>query len=224
MSQKKRNNVDLGKLFVANSVTLATRVRAYILRAIANKLNRKGEFELYVTPFSSRPVLHVNDIAGNKAPYALTFSDAVTRFGSKLEEEDLGEAYRRAGKSFDRQLSQIFVVLKEDPNNKRVIAARGTRGQYRGTGRGRGYGAPRGGNQERGRGNIRGFSNGQGRPKNNRGTKRRLEDQPPNERSGQWQPQQQNGSQLQPQFQAENTRSNPNSNVGYAVKRQNLNI
>ena len=27
---KKRNNVDLGKIFVANSVTLATRVRADI--------------------------------------------------------------------------------------------------------------------------------------------------------------------------------------------------
>jgi hypothetical protein len=87
---KEKNNVDLGRLFVANCVTLATRVRGDVLRAIANKNNKKGKFELYFTPFSSRLVLHVKDIEGNKTPYVLKFADAVKRFGSSLEEEDLG--------------------------------------------------------------------------------------------------------------------------------------
>jgi hypothetical protein len=214
-ANKKKNSVDLGRLFVANCVTLATRVRADILRAIANKLNKKGGVEMYVTPFSSRPVLHVKDMSGNKAPYALTFADAVTRYGSKLEEGDLGEAYRRAGKSFDGQLSQLFVVLKEDPNNVRVIPARGTGNQYRGTGRGNG--APRGGNQERGRGNYRGY--GQGRAHADRGRKRTYDEQSSNEQSGSRQTQ--NG--YQSQLRAQNQQRNPAMNVGYAVKRQNLN-
>ena len=67
-----------------------------------------------------RPVLHVKET--NKSPYALTFADAIRRYGASLEEEELGEAYRRAGRSFDRQLSQIFIVLKEDPNRLRILS------------------------------------------------------------------------------------------------------
>ena len=122
-AEKKRNNADLGKLFVANCVTIATRVRVDIMRAIATKNYNKGVMELYVSPFSSRPVLHIKEV--NKAPYALTFADAVSRYGASLDDDDLGEAYRRAGRGFDRQLAQIFVVLKEDPNKLRVFPARG---------------------------------------------------------------------------------------------------
>ncbi len=35
-----------------------------------------------------------------------TFSDAVTRYGANLAEEDLREAYRRAGVVFKEQLQQ----------------------------------------------------------------------------------------------------------------------
>ena len=94
-AEKKRNNSDLGKLFLANCVTLATRVRIDIMRAIATKNNNKEVLEMYVPPFSFRPVLHIKD--SGKSPYALTFADAVTRYGGTLSEDDLGGA----GRSFN---------------------------------------------------------------------------------------------------------------------------
>ena len=43
----------------------------------------------------------------------LSFSDALVRYGSGLLEQDLGEAYKKAGISFRGQLQQNFVVLHE---------------------------------------------------------------------------------------------------------------
>jgi hypothetical protein len=43
----------------------------------------------------------------------LTFVDAVARFGDGLTEDNLSEAYRRAGTAFNGQLAQHFVVLKD---------------------------------------------------------------------------------------------------------------
>ena len=82
----------------------------------------------------------MKDLAFGRAPYALTFADSVARFGASLIEDDLHEAYRRAGTGFNGQLRQLFVVLKEDPGNKRVIPARAAHGtgSDRGAGRGRG--------------------------------------------------------------------------------------
>ena len=51
-AEKKMNKADLGKLFVANCVTLATRVRTDILRAIATKNSNKGVLELCLGPSS----------------------------------------------------------------------------------------------------------------------------------------------------------------------------
>ena len=159
-AEKKKKHVDLGKLFVANCVTLATGVRSDILRTIAIKNSNKGVLDLFVAPFSSRPVLHVKEV--NKSPFALTFADAITRYGATLKEEDLEEAYRKAGRSFDSQLSQLFVVLKEDPDRLRVFAARGAKRGIGGRGRG----------NERGRGGQqRGYTRGKGYS-GERGTKR----------------------------------------------------
>ena len=104
----------------------------------------------------------------------LTFIDAVKRFGDSLEEEDLGEAYMRAGNHFNRQLSQTFVVLKEDSEGTRRAQNPGRgRGALRAWGNYRGRGYPRGrGNYNRG-----GYSgdrgSGQGQSQyQNRGQKR----------------------------------------------------
>ena len=70
-------SVEIGfLLFVVNSVTLATQVRCDILKAIATKLSKPDVLEMYVTPFISRPVIHIKEKTGNNAPYALTFADA----------------------------------------------------------------------------------------------------------------------------------------------------
>ena len=78
-AKKKKAKVDMGNLFVANSVTLATRVRTDILKAIGNKCSN-GETDMFVVSFTSRPILQVKKKDGS-GQYALTFADAVARFG-----------------------------------------------------------------------------------------------------------------------------------------------
>jgi hypothetical protein len=43
----------------------------------------------------------------------LSFSDALVRYGSGLRENDLGEAYKKAGIAFKGQMEQNFVVLHD---------------------------------------------------------------------------------------------------------------
>ena len=112
MRLKKKAGQDFGRTQIKNSVTLATRVRIDILKAMAKKFSADQE-DLYVYGYASRPVLHVRPKDGNKRPMWLTFSDALIRFGSGLGVCDLGEAYQRAGVAFKGQLQQNFVVLHE---------------------------------------------------------------------------------------------------------------
>jgi hypothetical protein len=44
---------------------------------------------------------------------SFTFIDSVSRFGRQLSKEELETAYGRAGRSFNGQLQQNFVVLNE---------------------------------------------------------------------------------------------------------------
>jgi hypothetical protein len=91
-SQKKAGQ-DHGRAYITNCVTLATRVRVDILKAMAKKFANDKE-ELFVFGFTSRPVLHVKPKEIGKAPMWLAFSDALIRYGSGLGESDLGDAYR----------------------------------------------------------------------------------------------------------------------------------
>ncbi len=109
---QKKAGQDFGRTQITNSVTLATRVRIDILKAMAKKFSTDQE-DLYVYGYTSRPVLHVRPKKGNKRPMWLTFSDALIRFGSGLGVGDLGDAYQRAGVAFKGQLQQNFVVLHE---------------------------------------------------------------------------------------------------------------
>ena len=121
-AEKKRAGDDFGKVFIANSVSLGTRVRIDILKAIAKKYtNEKQDF--HVAAFSSRPVLQVKEKGTEKRPMVLTFIDAVTRYGREMVEGDLVEAYRRAGRTFQGQLQQNFVVLRDRTSNP--VAAEG---------------------------------------------------------------------------------------------------
>ena len=82
------------------------------MKAIAKKFSNETE-EMFVVAFTSRPVLQVRPKDRNKNSMAFTFSDAVTRYGEGMQEEELGEAYRRAGAAFKGQLQQNFVVLHD---------------------------------------------------------------------------------------------------------------
>jgi hypothetical protein len=100
-----------GRIFVANCVTQATRVRLEILRAIAKKCCSNTE-DMLVMGFTSRPVLQVRRKDGGDQR-VLTFVDAIERYGRRVNEGDLCLAYERAGLTFRGQMEQNFVVLTE---------------------------------------------------------------------------------------------------------------
>jgi hypothetical protein len=111
--RKEGDGKSLGRLYVANSVTLSTRVRIDVLKAIARKIST-GTDAAHVAAFSSRPILHVKSgSTGDQTMRAFTFIDAVIKYGSILKKNDLDEAYRRAGSAFRGQVEQHFVVLNE---------------------------------------------------------------------------------------------------------------
>jgi hypothetical protein len=138
---------DRERLFVTNSVNLATRVRIEILKAIAKNVGT-SDVLAYVVSFIPRPVLHVRrkSVSTNQRSY--TFVDAVGMYGHLLALSDLTSAYKKAGKSFDGQLQQNFIVLNEEDQQKcwGSLPAAPPSG-YRGRGRGhwRGSGNPSGG-------------------------------------------------------------------------------
>ena len=105
-----------GRMFVANSVTLATRVRTDVLKAIAKRFSNNNE-DLFVIGFTSRPVLTVKR-KDTGSQYALTYVDAVAKFGESLSRGELQVAYGRAGNSFAGQLQQNFVVLHDKGEGK----------------------------------------------------------------------------------------------------------
>ena len=95
--------------------------------------------DFFVVGFTSRPVLTVRrkDKSGQ---YALTYVDAVAKYGGNLSRGELQVAYGRAGESFAGQLQQNFVVLhdKGEGNGNLGAAHKGGPGLAMGGGRKRG--------------------------------------------------------------------------------------
>jgi hypothetical protein len=113
-AEKKKSGSDMGRIFIANSVNLATRVRVDILKALARKVTDQ-HLVAYAIPFVSRPVMQVRSKDGGSISDARSFSftDAVAKYGHLLKQFELADAYRRAGDHFKGQLEQQFIVLKE---------------------------------------------------------------------------------------------------------------
>jgi hypothetical protein len=80
--------------------------------AIAEQFSNPYREQMYVVAYSSRPVLHIKSGEGQR-PFALTFLNAIARFGRDVAQDRLEEAYKRAGRAFTGQLEQHFVILKE---------------------------------------------------------------------------------------------------------------
>ena len=109
---KKKSGHDFGRVYLANSVTLGTRVRIEIMRVMAKCCANDNEI-MHVSAFSSRPMLHVRPKKTGGRSMAFTFGDAITRYGIQMRQGELGEAYRRAGVAFKGQMQQNFVVLHD---------------------------------------------------------------------------------------------------------------
>jgi hypothetical protein len=113
-AEKKKSGTDLGRLFIANCVNLATRVRVDILKALARKVSNSNTVA-YAVPFVSRPVMQIRSKESGMGSEARSFSftDAVSKYGHLLKHFELAEAYRRAGNHFVGQMEQQFLVLRE---------------------------------------------------------------------------------------------------------------
>jgi hypothetical protein len=159
---------NLERVFIANSVNPPTRVRIEILKAIARKITNDKELA-YVVGFIPRPVMHIKKKGnGDQAPFkTYSFVDAVKYHGGVLAQEDLGGAYARAGRAFDGQLQQNFVVLCDAESGQAQARFHATR-QARGSGRGR---APRGASGSGGGGGAA----GSGPAPTGRGEKRKVD-------------------------------------------------
>jgi hypothetical protein len=133
-AEKKKNKLlsrEMDTLFISNSVSLATRVRVDVMKAIARKVSNKDDLA-YVAGFTSRPMMHIRK-AGAPSPTtrplkSFSYIDTVTRYGHLVDVEDLETAYGRAGRSFNGQLQQNFVVLNErdQASLQSVSGSRGT--------------------------------------------------------------------------------------------------
>jgi len=115
-AEKRRKNelpAEQKNLFITNVSTLATRVRIDVLKAIARKLSTDKEMA-YVSGFVSRPMMHIKKMPvtqTSKPLKSFSFIDSVAKYGDLVADEDLSSAYFRAGRAFDGQLEQNFVLL-----------------------------------------------------------------------------------------------------------------
>ena len=82
--EKRKAGQDFGRIYIANCVTLATRVRVDIMKSIIRKFNGKDDLEMYVSSYTSRPVLRIKNIKTQRISI-LTFTGAVLRFGNRLD-------------------------------------------------------------------------------------------------------------------------------------------
>ena len=122
---KKKPGGDFGKLHVANSVTMSTRVRTDIMRGIAPQYSVEGKLDMFVAAYYSRPVIHIKEGTdrGQTKSYALTFTDAIAKYGKTLREEFLLDAYKKVGMAFKGHLEQHFVVLKDLDVERMLVTA-----------------------------------------------------------------------------------------------------
>jgi hypothetical protein len=179
-------------LFIANAVTLTTRVRIEILRALSKVLSSDTQ-DAFVIGFTSRPVLLVKakspedtesmgETSDQDLPLAVnvstgrsyTFCEAVEKWGHLVTQSGLTMAYRKACPAFNGCLEQYFVILKEQASDTSDLFDRlaGPSGPNSSPLRTRGGRGSRGGRGFHGRPPYHGVASFVGRRPMSAGTKR----------------------------------------------------
>jgi len=166
------------KVQVTTVITLATKVRFEIMKAIARRIESDSE-TAYVPTFLPRPILHIKAKSDRSSSEprgrdprkhlsSLTFADSIMQYGGLISGSDLEPAYKKAAGNFRGQMRQHFVVLEDLEHRSRfavpppAVAKPGTSGTS-GSGRTGGSGATS-------------WSSGPPAAKGARGTKRTMED------------------------------------------------
>jgi hypothetical protein len=128
--EMKRNNIEL-QCNISDCTTKGTKVRIEVLKAITNKF-KNDEEKWTITMFEPKPVIKVTNIR-TRQEKILNYQEAVRRFGDKLTQEDLKEAYETAGSVYEHEMTCTFVVLKDEhmirhqkpgPSSARLPAAK----------------------------------------------------------------------------------------------------
>lgn len=116
----KEDKDKYGEISFHPKMTLASRVRVEILRAISRKII-SPTLAGYCPIYNPRPILHVGPMVDGRVDKreTLTYVDAVLRFRHLLTINDLSFAYQRVSKGFPGCLRQTFIVLNDD--DRRVV-------------------------------------------------------------------------------------------------------
>ena len=96
---------------------MATRVRVEILHSIANLIKRRDPsvIRAMCLQYIPKPVIKVvrKSMSGSESVQTMTFIEAVcwVKENELMRVVDLSKAYERAGSTFNRVLTQTFVLL-----------------------------------------------------------------------------------------------------------------
>ena len=151
----KKLDPDLMGYQVMTMITLATRIRMDIMKAIAKRLESATE-SAYVPNFLARPIMHIKKKAATSATpvRSLTFVEAVCQYGGKLQMGDLDIAFDKAKGHFRGMMRQHFILFSdpEVTTSSRVPGTKGATAGASGTGGPRGMKRPGGVDGASGRG------------------------------------------------------------------------
>ena len=109
---------ELAELHVTTVITLGTRVRMEVMKAIAIKIESATEVA-YVPNFLPRPIMHIKKKTGAGETGArghvktLTFVDTIIEYGNTVSKRDLTRAYDAAKGNFKGLMKQHFLVLDD---------------------------------------------------------------------------------------------------------------
>ena len=103
---------------IAPSLTISTRVRIAILKAIATTIKRKDNHDAWVIQHVARPVLkiEVKQEKGENLENSFGFAQSIAYMMKelpecKLSKQDLFDAYTIAGKRFGPEIGHYFVLM-----------------------------------------------------------------------------------------------------------------
>ena len=115
---QKDKNPDLPtKLNITPVVRMATRLRVEIMHGVANLIKRRDStvVRALCLQYIPKPVIKVvrKSMAGAESTQTMTFIEAVcwVKENDLIRAVDLSKAYERAGTTFNRVLTQSFVLL-----------------------------------------------------------------------------------------------------------------
>lgn len=142
LKAKEAGNMVWNEVEVSNDPVKSTRVRISIMQAIARQINRVGDQEAVVTKFIDSPTLIIRN--SGRVIKNLSYVDSILQYGEKLSPEDIEKGMKIAGRSYQGQMENNFLILRDTDKPPVIPTPRGTfipptRGTTpRGRGRGRG--------------------------------------------------------------------------------------